>query len=568
MKTPTYRNKQSYQKNNVPNNSVITLSMPVVVPSDFAGICWIEYPDGSNSTPTNANTSPVGILSWKKLRTNQMTGFRWSSIQAVGITGYTTGNTLTISTTLANSSAIAVGQIIYGSGITGNGNVTIISGSSNTWILSANVGTLGSSGSPVPFDIYSGTTLATLDAIVTFQKQNNANIIFGLYGTPTMYADAANAHPTYTDAITKGAWGGLGENGNPTSLQAVNNFTSMVVSRYNTANGAWYSVHGGTLGKGINAWETWNEPSFNNTNGNVTGFNGSGAGFFYGTAAQSVDLSQTQYAAIKAIDPSITVLTPGFNPYTLGVQWLTTTGTYTGKTGGQSCDAFAFHPYQSMPFGSNFGTWNTTGLNDIVYNVNTLRNLLTGIGYGSLPLWITDYGLDASGLDANETNWQQQPSYFRYVFMGRLLMTMAALGIKVVCFWHWQETGDLVNGYIAGNTLTITSMTIGTQGQIPVGATLGSQSGVANLTIITANTGSQNVWTLSGNQTVGSSGSPVPIKILQIGNCGDWQGDSQGITQAFNDSANNVNGKTMTRFTAAANGQVSTWYSDGSSWIL
>jgi hypothetical protein len=293
--------------------------------------------------------------------------------------------------------------------------------------------------------VYSAAALAKLDSIITFQRQNKASVYMGLYGTPTFYASSA-AHPTYGDNATKGPWGYLGECANPTSLAAVTNFVTMLMSRYNKAGGAWYDANATTLGKGIQYWETWNEPTNTDSNGNTTGAGTVGAGFWWGTPAQMVDFAQTQYAAVKVADSSVLVTTPGFSediPF-FPATFLSTTGLATGKTGAQSCDAYAWHTYRLTPPGVTFGSF----AQDLLYasqGAVTVQSWLTANGYGALPLWIGEWGVDYSNTSNELAAYYAAPANFRYNWTARTLMLLAAYGVKNVCPWNWSENGPIGN---------------------------------------------------------------------------------------------------------------------------
>ena len=293
--------------------------------------------------------------------------------------------------------------------------------------------------------VYSPSALAALDSIITFQRQNRATVYMGLYATPAFYADTA-AHPTYGDNVTKGPWGYLGECANPNSLVAVRNFVTMLVARYNKPGGAWYDANFSALGKGIQSWETWNEPTNTGSNGNTTGANGAGAGFWWGTSAQLVDLAQTQYAAVKAADSSVLVTTPGFADVvqSFPATFLSTVGPATGKSGAQSCDAYAWHTYALTPPGVTFGSFTQ----DLLYSqqgVVTVQSWLTANGYGNLPLWIGEWGVDSAHTSNELVAYYAAPASFRYNWTARSLMLLAAYGVKNVCPWNWAENGPIGN---------------------------------------------------------------------------------------------------------------------------
>lgn len=57
-----------------------------------------------------------------------------------------------------------------------------------------------------------------------------------------------------------------------------------------------------------------------------------------------------------------------------------------------------------------------------------------------MPLWFGEWGVDASGTNQTTLDWYAAAPSVRYNWMARFLMTCAALGIKRVDPWHWQQT--------------------------------------------------------------------------------------------------------------------------------
>ena len=289
--------------------------------------------------------------------------------------------------------------------------------------------------------VYSPLALAALDSMITFHRQNGTTVNFGLYGTPLFYASGA-ANPTYGDNITRDPWNVMGAAANPTSLAAVTNFTSMLVSRYNAPGGAWFDVYGATLGKGIQYWETWNEPSMGAaSNGNSTGSGFKSTSFFWGSPAQLVDLAQTQYAAIEAIDPSIVVTTPGFSMFSAAAAntFMTTAGSSTGMTGAQSCDAFSWHPYRQNPPGVVFSNWNENQITGSA-SAKVVRDWLNANGFSSMKMIASEWGIDANAATDAQRLWYASSGKFRYNWIMRSFMTLAAQGTASVHPWHWGTT--------------------------------------------------------------------------------------------------------------------------------
>jgi hypothetical protein len=291
--------------------------------------------------------------------------------------------------------------------------------------------------------VYSSAALTALDSMITFQRQNGANVYFGVYGTPRFYADNTTPKPTVTDFNALGPWNGFGECANPTSLAALAAYVTLIVNRYNKTGGAWYDANFATLGKGIQFWEPWNEPDYPNAN-NSPAIGQKGTNFFWGTAPQMVDMCKTQWDAIKALDASIVVTSPGFSGQSSGKTFMTTTGGL-GATGLSISEAFVWHPYARTPPGTVYNQWQdniVTGPNGL----NELRSWMLTNGT-SLPLWINEWGVWDGNVNQTPsiTAWYGEPPEFRYRWYMRFMMTIAAYGVQVFAPWHWQQTNPIGN---------------------------------------------------------------------------------------------------------------------------
>lgn len=296
--------------------------------------------------------------------------------------------------------------------------------------------------------IYSSGALTTLDSIITFQRQNGVTIHGGMYATPLFYADDTTNNPNFHDHATLGPWNFQGEGAFPTSLAAVTNFVTMIINRYNKPGGAWYDANFATLGKGIQFWETWNEPNMLSLGNAATSSGQKVTSFWWGTPGQTTDMCYTQYAAIKAADPSVVVLSPGFAataPAGALNTFLTTAGIANPtKTGLLSCDAIAYHPYFMGPPGFYFGTLFTPSNGGSIvsgtFGVATWASWLKQNGY-MLPLYINEWGFDSGSATTNEVAWYAQSATFKYNWIARTFMCAAACGAKCVMPWNWSETG-------------------------------------------------------------------------------------------------------------------------------
>jgi hypothetical protein len=289
--------------------------------------------------------------------------------------------------------------------------------------------------------IYDSAALAELDSKITFQRENGKHVCFGVYGTPRFYADNTTNKPTVTDFNARGPWNGLGECAYPTSLTALENYTTMIVNRYNRPGGAWYDANFATLGKGIQSWEPWNEPSFPNAN-NSPAIGQKGNGFFWGTGVQMVDMCATQYDVIQARDNTIIFSSPGFSGTGSGKTFLTTMGS-TARTGFQVSQRFSWHPYGRTPLNMTYKRYN----GDVLYGGNGILDIQQYMYANNvkLPLWITEWGLESGDTNPDIQAWYAEPPAFRYQWIGRTVFAMMLGGVDVWCPWHWDIT-SMVSG--------------------------------------------------------------------------------------------------------------------------
>lgn len=280
----------------------------------------------------------------------------------------------------------------------------------------------------------------TLDALITFQKSSGKHFYFGFYGTPAFYA-GSTPNPTYADNVTPGRWNFNGENANPTSLAVVANFVTAVVSRYNKAGGAWFDTYGATYGKGIDAWETWNEPRDATGNGNTTGSNS--VGFWWGTLAEMVDVCATQYTTIKSLDSSIVVTTPGHDDDTTAMAFANAVGAVTLMQGKDTCDCYAWHMYKRNPVFYNVQGY----LEDMIFSYSGVKSAkrISENYYDGKPIWCTESGFGNSG-DTAMNYFYAQPASYRYNFMLRRLCILACFDVKYDAMWSWGITGG-ATGY-------------------------------------------------------------------------------------------------------------------------
>jgi hypothetical protein len=132
---------------------------------------------------------------------------------------------------------------------------------------------------------------------------------------------------------------------------------------------------------GVHTWEIWNEPNnpdFWRPSANV---------------AQYATLLSDTYAAIKAADPTATVLTGGTSPESTTTTSLSPidflNGLYANGAGGQF-DAVAHHPYTFPVMPATGDVWSAwSQMND---TNPSLRSVMTAHGDSAKKIWATEYG--------------------------------------------------------------------------------------------------------------------------------------------------------------------------------
>jgi hypothetical protein len=297
--------------------------------------------------------------------------------------------------------------------------------------------------------VYSETELEKLDSIITAHRTNGASVIFGMDGTPLFYAQTG-ANPLVGDDVTKDPSGTLGAASFPTSLSAVTNFVQMIVARYNLAGGTWYDAHGAALGKGVQYWETGNEPALDALGNRATAPGQTIYGVnFWGTPAQLVDYMSTQYSAVKAIDPGVVVLSPGIsnhaaeNSYRDMDTCFNTRGSVTGKYGHETFDALAWHPYFTCPAGAKYGTLFSPWIGDMATGPLGVTNIVQWMRARGFPhqAHATEWGIDSAHATASVTAWLAESADFRYRWIARTFMTAAAGGMASIHPWRWDVVG-------------------------------------------------------------------------------------------------------------------------------
>ena len=311
-------------------------NLPITVPANFMGMCWMEWPNAIyHAAPSEPSSTLPNTTTGLAVQTYRFQTYEqfWWRMHVSAINGYISGNTMNIVSYmnsnlvangfsyLANGTVLAAnlasGQYIYTAGIS-NANVSIVSGAGTSWQLSNNLGTMGSAGSPIQIDIIDNNMLANVDSIITYQRSEGVTIYWVHSGTPTFYAQTY-PNPTWPDYLTNDpGWSHEGAPSVPTNYQGMTNYLQFIINHYNKPGGGWYNQYHSLYGKGVQMMELWNEPEWNIPSGGTNG-NGKyrwtgayGAGWWM-ACNDFIDMCHIAYTAVKAVDPTVIITTAGFS---------------------------------------------------------------------------------------------------------------------------------------------------------------------------------------------------------------------------------------------------------------
>ncbi len=132
----------------------------------------------------------------------------------------------------------------------------------------------------------------------------------------------------------------------------------------------------------VTAWEIWNEQNADN---------------FWGpkaNAADYVEVLKQGYAAIKAIDPNVTVLAGGMSPVdgsSSTIDPMTFTKTLYAGGAKNSFDAIAHHPYTYNLSPASAKPWNYW------FQMYKIYDIMNQNGDAGKKIWITEYGAPTGG---------------------------------------------------------------------------------------------------------------------------------------------------------------------------
>jgi polysaccharide biosynthesis protein PslG len=166
---------------------------------------------------------------------------------------------------------------------------------------------------------------------------------------------------------------------------------------------------------GIHDWEIWNEP-------NTTGFWQPAP-----NVADYVTLLKAAYTAIKAKDPSATVITGGLAPSDDSDQNISPTDFLTQlyADGGKSYfDAVGMHPYSYPAMPSYFASWNAW--QQMFATTPSLESVMAANGDAGKKIWMTEYGAPTNGpgvleTSATDTNFIGSPDHVTEALQAAML---------------------------------------------------------------------------------------------------------------------------------------------------
>jgi hypothetical protein len=195
-------------------------------------------------------------------------------------------------------------------------------------------------------------------------------------------------------------------------------FVTALVERYGP-HGTFWSSHPKLRSMPIRSWQIWNEP--------VGGDGDTTPSVFWSDDEPFQDrfvaLTRAAYAAIKAADPSATVVLGAL----VGKSWLQLQRIYEAGGGG-SFDAVALHPYTVNP-------------TDVLQVLRNVRAVMAAHGDGAKPIHITEITWPAfdiaqvlqAGYSRTVVN---QAWWLRKTFQA-ILRERAALGVSLVLWYTW-----------------------------------------------------------------------------------------------------------------------------------
>jgi hypothetical protein len=220
-------------------------------------------------------------------------------------------------------------------------------------------------------------SFSLLDQYLALAEQHGTQVLLPLSLSPTW----ASSQPQQTSVYQQG------NAANPANLADWQNYVTTVVTHC----------------KGrVQAYEIWNEPN--------------SVGFWSGTVAQMVTLTQTASAIIHRIDPSALVVSPAATTNT-GLPWLTQ---FLSMGGGKYVDVIAYHFYVAPQ-----------APEAMVPLIQKVQEIMRNAGVADKPLWNTESG------------WQLPKPFpseqLAAAYLTRAFILNWATGVKRFYWYAWDN---------------------------------------------------------------------------------------------------------------------------------
>ncbi len=242
---------------------------------------------------------------------------------------------------------------------------------------------------------------------------------FDAFDTQIALAAEHGVEPFYTFGQTprwasrspdeKHAWG-MGAGAMPKDIADWKRYVETIISRY----------------KGrIRTYEVWNEPKYRDLLGKCPG-----AIFFCGTAEELVALTKVASEAIRRLDPTARLATPGFTDGLHGVKRL---DDYLGAGGAKYVDLISFHFYSLEP-------------EEAIGVYRALIQVMKKHGLEKLAVWDTEHGyliqnqdnkvVAAYNIGPNSVVFSPDDAS---VMLARVHIIEASLGIERIVWYSWDN---------------------------------------------------------------------------------------------------------------------------------
>lgn len=266
-----------------------------------------------------------------------------------------------------------------------------------------------------------------LDTLVTAAKAAGVQKgIYGLYRCPTFLAT--------TGADVAGPWGYLGECAHPSDLAQLTYFCTQFAERNISEYDSFFD-----------AVQLFNEPylSASTTPSNTL--------YEWSAPAQFIDKLWTAYAALKAADSSLLILSPGMTHYgnitspLAGLGYLSTINgsTHSTKTGEDCYEGVATHWYGLAPEGPAFtGYCTISGWRGT--EVEALRAYQKAITDGLAvngPVHVTEFAVSANLTGAELDLFLNESTAYRESWIQCFYIDAMLAGVKSVSPWIFGSSG-------------------------------------------------------------------------------------------------------------------------------